>query len=307
MIKNNKKVIVIVGPTASGKSKLAWQLAKHFNGYLLSADSRQVYQGFDIGTGKDEGEWRRKGLKKQFFVDGVREELVDFISPKKDFTLESWLTLAKETIKQNEQTAFVIGGTGLYTTALVKGFALGGFDKKIKAKIAKIYETKGLKGIVAKLLVMDPDADKKLDIENPRRVMRALENCYLEEKTVTKSKKKLEYDFLQIGIAQPREVLYKKIDQRVELMFKAGLVDEVKTLLKKYPKDCAAMTGIGYRQVVEYLDGKITLEEAKEIVKRDSRHYAKRQLTWYRRYTDIHWVENYAEAEKLVRKFLPSQ
>ena len=301
-----KKVLVVVGPTASGKSKLALELAKEFQGFLISADSRQVYKGMDIASNKDCGEWHRVGLKKKLFVDGIREEMIDIVSPKQTYSLDNWLTTVKKIIDLDKELPVVVGGTGLYTTALTKGFDLSGnFDAKLRKKIDEELENEGLPALVKKLLTIDPEIDNKIDINNPRRVARALELCYLTGKTINTERQKAPYDFLTLGITQPREVLYKKIDQRVDQMVKQGLLEEVKALLKKgYDSTLPAMTGIGYRQMLGYLNGEMTLEEVIELIKRDSRRYAKRQLSWYRREPNIHWVNNVNEAKKIVKKWL---
>jgi len=303
-----KKVIVVVGPTASGKSTLAFNIAKDFGGFLISADSRQIFKDMDIGTNKDKGKWLRKGLKKTFYVDGIEECLVDFLKPSKYFSLDDWLNKTKDLIRTKRRLPVVVGGTGLYTTALVKNYELpSGYNKSLRKKIKKDLAEFGVQYLVKQLLKIDPDIDQKIDIENPRRVCRALELYSLKDDDSTEDLQleSTEFEFLQIGKTLSREELYFKINKRVDEMIDEGLIDEVKKLQKKgYKKDSPAITGIGYRQVIEYLEGNIDLKESIRLIKRDTRRYAKRQLTWYKRHSDIHWVENYPEAKKLIKTFL---
>jgi len=301
-----KKVIVVVGPTGSGKSGIAFQIAKKFDGFLISADSRQLYQGMDIGTNKDLGKWVKVNGKNIFKIDDIEEHLVDFIQPDQEFTLDDWLKACKKIINEKEQLPIVVGGTGLYTTALVEGYELkGGQDKELRQKFEQQLNEFGLPYLVNQLKKIDSNIEHKIDTKNSRRVIRALEICLKTKKPLKFNKQEGNFEFLQLGVRVDREKLYQKINKRVDQMIKQGLIEEVKVLLKKgYKKDLPAMSGIGYRQIVQYLDEEIDLTEAVRLIKRDTRRYAKRQMTWYKRDKSIKWVKDYQEAEKLVKKFI---
>lgn len=296
-----KKVIIIHGPTASGKSSLALKLAKNFNGFLISADSRQVYRQLDIGTNKDQGQW----VNGKYLLDNIEEYLIDIIEPNQDFSLADWLAKAKKLIKEKEKLAIVVGGTALYATALVQEYQLpGGGNDKLRKKLEKKLEKKGLNYLIKKIKKIDPNIETKIDIKNPRRVMRALEICLATGESFEPRKGESEFDILQLGIQVDREKLYQKINQRVDQMIKQGLVDEVKNLIEKYDKNLPAFTGIGYRQIIQHLDGKIDLAEAIRLIKQETRRYAKRQLTWYKKYPQIKWVKDFDQAKKIVEKFI---
>lgn len=298
MNENKKKVIVIVGATGSGKSSIALKLAKKFKGFLISADSRQLFKEMNIGTNKDRGRW----LKGKFIVDGVEEYLVDFLKPNEAFSVADWLGKTKDLINKNKKLAIVVGGTGLYTTALTEGFTLPGKkDNRLRDKFEKQLVKYGLKYLIKRLLKLDPQT--KVDLKNPRRVIRALEILLTKGKSSV-GKVKPEYDFLQIYVTKPREELYQKINKRVDQMIDEGLIDEVKKLLKKYPQNTPSFSGIGYRQIIRYLKGEYDLTEAVRLIKRDTRRYAKRQITWYKKYPSLKPVRNYEEALALVDKFL---
>lgn len=302
-----KKVIVVVGSTASGKSNLALQIAKQFGGYLISADSRMVYRGMDIGTNKDQGVWKRRGLKKVFLVDGVEEYLIDVVKPGKEFTVDDWLKMTKKIIKEKKnKLPVVVGGTGLYTTALTENYQFAtGYNKQLINKLNKEWQKFGLAYLVKKLLSIDPEIDQKIDINNPRRVIRALAILMTDPKGKAK-KGKSEFEFLILGVNLPREILYQKINQRVDQQIKQGLLKEAEKFYKKsLAPSSPALTGIGYRQFFPYFEKKATLDEVLEQLKRDTRHYAKRQMTWYRKYgKKVKWVKDFTQVEKIIKKFL---
>lgn len=296
-----KKVVIVVGPTASGKSDLALKLAKKFNGFLISADSRMIYRGMDIGTNKDEG--IRKG--KTLLVDGIPEYLMDVVAPNKEFTLADWLKKATVIIKKNRKLPIVVGGTGLYVSALVEGYRLpGGYNMSLRQKLEKIVREGKIGEIIKKIKKIDQDIEKKIDIANPRRVIRAAQIVFTTGKPLQPEKGESEFEVLQIGIKVDRQKLYEKINKRVDEQIKRGLVEEVRGLIKKHDKNCSALSGIGYRQIAQYLDREITLARAIELVKRDTRRYAKRQMTWFRRDKNIKWVTSYMQAKSLVNKFV---
>jgi len=302
-----RKVIIVLGPTGSGKSDLALKIAKEHDGFLIAADSRQVYKHMDIGTNKDKGEWKDKG----YYVDGIIEYAVDFIDPKQDFTVADWLEEVDRVINENpDKLPIIVGGTGLYISALTQGFKLAPeVSKKLRAKLNKKFEKKGLDYLVQKLIKLDPEAKDFIDLKNPRRVIRALEvikstkQKFSEYQKAAKSDK---YQFLQIGIEVDREELYEKINKRVDEMIEEGLIEEIKKLNENgYTCDLPIMKNtIGYQEVCEFVLGRAGLEEAKENLKQNTRHYAKRQISWFSRDKSIKWVKRHDEAKPLVKAFL---
>lgn len=302
------KVIVICGPTASGKTAWSLDLAEKYNGEIISADSRQIYKKMSIGTAKEPGEWRWNGLRRTYFVRGIPHHLLDFLDPGKIFTVAEFRDKAVKYIKlalQNNRLPIVIGGTGLYLDALVNNFHIP--KVVLNKKLRESLENKSLEELQVWLKKMDPDTFVKIDTKNKRRLVRALEVTLTTGESFSQQKKQGEplFDFLQIGIARPRELLYNNIEKRTEEQIEKGLLEEVKSLLKqKYAWNLPSMSGIGYRQFKDYFEGQISLEQAVEKLKKDTRQYAKRQLTWFRKNKNIQWVENLSEAEVIVDDFL---
>ena len=297
------KLIVILGPTASGKSGLAIKLAQKFNGYITSADSRQIYQEMDIGTNKEPGKWR-EGI---YYVSSVPHFLIDIVKPNQDFSLSQYQKEVFRITKRkplSDRVPFLVGGTGLYIQAIVDNLDIP--KTKPNQALRKKLESETTRELAAQLEQLDPAALLSIDVNNKRRLVRALEVCLTTNKAFSSQQKKRPpiFDVLQIGLDTPREQLYQKINQRVDQMIKQGLVDEVKKLSKKYSWDLPAMSGIGYKQIGMYLRGEISKYEAINLIKRDTRHYAKRQMTWFRRDGRIRWVGDYEEARKLVGGFL---
>lgn len=305
MDKKLPKIIVILGPTASGKTDLGLELAKKFNGEIISADSRQVYKKMDIGTAKSKGVLD----KEAYVVDGVPHYLMDIVDPDKDFSLSDYKALANDKIKDilsRKKLPIVVGGTGLYIQSLVENLDIPKIapDKELREKL----EQKPLAELVAMLEKLDPDTIKKIDLKNPRRVLRALEVCILSGKSFLQQQTKLDslYNSLQIGINVPTQELYQRINSRVDKQIDDGLVEETKKLASSYEWSLPSMSGIGYKQIGFYLRGEMLLSEAIELLKRDTRRYAKRQLTWFRRDKNIIWLNNYelVLAKKRVEEFL---
>lgn len=304
------KILVIVGPTACGKTALALRLAKKFNGEILSADSRQVYKKMRIGTDRPKGEWKEYEGKKRYLVEGVPHYFMDIVEPDQEFTLADFKKQAREIIEditERGKLPIVVGGTGLYVSGLVDNWDIPNApnNKEIRKKL----EEMSLAEMVELLKEKDPESAKVIDLKNPRRVIRALEvflstgHSFSEQRT----KSKPLYEVLQIGIKRDREEIYNRINKRVDLLIGQGLVDEVKSLAKDgYDWNLPSMSGLGYRQFKEYLEGKEKLEEAVEKLKKDTRHYAKRQLTWFKRDERIKWIESgdYKKAANLVRTHL---
>ncbi len=293
----NNKLIIILGPTASGKSDLAVKLAKKFKGEIISADSRQVYKEMDIGTAKV--------TKKEMF--GIPHYMINIVKPNKDFTLAQFqkksLKIIKDIQKRNK-LPFLAGGTGLYIQSIVDNLKIPETkpNKKLRNKLEKLTNQE----LINKLKKLDPKALKIIDLKNKRRLIRALEICLLTKKLFSKQRKKDKpiFNILQIGLKLDTKNLEQKISQRTEKMIKNGLIEENKKLLKKYGSKPYSMSGIGYKEIISYLNNKITLKQAEELIKIHTRQYAKRQMTWFKRDKRISWIKNYSEAEKFVKDFL---
>jgi tRNA dimethylallyltransferase len=293
-MKNLPKLIVILGATATGKTNLAIDLCKKFNGEIISADSRQVYKYMVIGTDTPFGTLDAEQKTKSYIVNGVHHHLMNCIEPDEDFSLADFKDMAIEIIEdifKRGKIPFLVGGTGLYISALVDNWSIPKVlpNKKLRSEL----ENKLLEELVELLKKQDPKSAEIIDLQNPRRVIRALEVSKQSGRSFVEQRKKEKplFDILQIGLVRPREEIYKRIDDRVEQMIKFGLIDEIKQLLAKgYNWELPSMSGLGYRQFKDYLAGKQNLEEAIEILKRDTRHYAKRQITWFKRDERIKWI-----------------
>lgn len=287
------KVIAIVGPTGSGKTSWAKILSQKFSGKIISADSRQIYQGMDIGTAKD----------KSFHQD-----LIDILTPDKPYSVADFQQTANQLINQYlsaKNLPMLVGGTGLYLEAVLYGYVLPDLKKnslELRQKLDKLSAEK----LFIKLKKIDSKAALKIDPKNKRRIIRALEVSILSKKpfSAQQKKKKTNFDTLIIGIKTDRETLYAKVDARIDQMVKEGLVEEVRNLLVKYRSDLPAFNTIGYKEIVDYLKGRQTLKEAIQKIKFNTHAYVRRQETWFRRDKNIKWVENIDEAEKLIQKFL---
>jgi len=297
-MKKNKKIIAIVGPTGSGKTEWAKRIAWKFQGKVISADSRQIYRGMDIGTAKD----------KSF-----KQELVDIVEPFEKFSVADYQQLANNLINQYltmKSLPIIAGGSGLYLYAVLYGYVIPGLkeqSEELRNKLEKLSENE----LYEKLKEVDPKAALKIDPKNKRRLIRALEVTMLSQKPFSTFQKKLKpkFDALIIGVKTDRETLYSKIDARIDQMIKEGLVEEVRGLIKKYSalrSDLPAFSTIGYKEIIDYLRGRVPLNEAIAKIKTNTHAYVRRQDTWFRKNKDIKWVSRYEEAEKLVGRFLKS-
>ena len=285
------KVIVICGPTASGKTALSIELAKKINGEIISADSMQIYKDMDIGTAKPDKEE----------MQGIKHYLLDCISPDVRYSVAEYkqdATKAIEEILQKGKTPIIVGGTGLYVDALIYGIEYNDIkiDEEYRMKLEKIAEEQGLQPLYEMALKIDEEAMKKISSNDKKRIMRVLEIYKATGKTKTQQeiesrKNGVKYDYKVFALNMDREVLYNRINLRVDIMIKNGLVEEVKNLKEKYNKFPTAMQGLGYKEVVEYLEGKITEEEMIEKIKMETRRYAKRQLTWFRKNKETIWLD----------------
>lgn len=282
------KVIVIVGPTASGKTSASIKLAKLIDGEIISADSMQIYQHMDIGTAKptlDE-------------MNGIKHYLISVISPEENFNVTLYKKEAENAMKDifaKGKIPIIVGGTGLYVSTLINGIEFSEVeeDKEYRAEMERLAEEKGNDYLHEMLAKVDKAAAENINANNVRRVIRALEIYRLTGKTKTQldeeSRKELAYDYMVYGIETPREELYERINVRVDKMLEDGLVQEVKTLNSKYKISKTALQGLGYKEVIEYLEGQISYDEMVSKIKQESRRYAKRQLTWFRREKQIKW------------------
>lgn len=286
------KVVVIVGPTASGKTALSIELAKRINGEIISSDSMQIYKDMDIGTAKVTNEE----------MQGIKHYLVDFVRPDCRYTVSDFKKDSENAIKEilsKGKIPIVVGGTGLYVNSLIYGIEYQDmkFDEEYRNELMKIAETEdGLKKIYEQAKNIDPEATDKISSNDKKRIIRILEIYKATGKTKTEQEiisrqNEVEYDFKVFGITMERSKLYERINLRVDIMLKQGLENEVKNLISKYSEFPTAMQGLGYKEIVEFFDGKISHEEMIEKIKQESRRYAKRQLTWFRKNKETIWLD----------------
>ncbi|UPA28906.1 tRNA (adenosine(37)-N6)-dimethylallyltransferase MiaA [Terrisporobacter glycolicus] len=293
-------LIILTGPTAVGKTALSIELAKDLNAEIISADSMQIYEYMDIGSAK---------VTKEE-MDGVTHHMIDEVKPDFPFSVSEFQERANKYIKEvanKGKNVLVTGGTGLYLNSLIYNmdFAKSNSNSKIREELEKELKVKGIDYMHDKLKSLDSEAACRIHKNNTKRVIRALEVC-LDGKKMQDFSNDLRYneEYLPIIIVlnRDREILYNRINKRVDIMMESGLIEEVKKLLSMgYDKNLISMQGIGYKEIIKYLEGEYTLDEAVEIIKRDSRRYAKRQITWFKRYKDSEWfdLEKYDNMELL--------
>lgn len=284
------RVIVIVGPTASGKTSASIKLAEKINGEIISADSMQIYKEMNIGTAKPTLEE----------MNGIKHYMFDVVAPDETFNVTKYVEKAIECVKEivsKGKIPIIVGGTGLYVSTLINGieFCEVNEEPNYRKEMTELAEEKGNHYLHEMLEKIDPEAAKNIDANNVRRVIRALEIYKVTGKTKTlldkESRKEVPFDYKLYGIETNREVLYDRINKRVDKMLEDGLIDEVKELLEKYTFSSTAIQGLGYKEVKEYLDGKLSYDEMAEKLKMETRRYAKRQLTWFRREKAIMWCK----------------
>ncbi|MDO8509521.1 MAG: tRNA (adenosine(37)-N6)-dimethylallyltransferase MiaA [bacterium] len=304
------KIIAVLGPTASGKTDLGIFLAKKFNGEIVNFDSRQVYKKMKIGTAKPVGKWETGNFGECYMVDSVPHHMMDIVNPDKEYSVAEFKATAVKIINnilKRKKLPILVGGTGLYFWAVIDNLDIP--SVKQNSTLRQSLEIKPLAELVTMLEKFDPESAVKIDLKNPRRVLRALE-VFLstgESFVAQTSKSNPLYDVLQMGIAWPRTELHDRINQRAENQMKDGLVEEVKMLVaEKYDWNLPSMSSIGYKQIGEYLQGRISLVEAIELLKIATRQYAKKQMTWFKRDQRIIWLSgrDQAVAEKKVIEFL---
>lgn len=291
-------LIIVLGPTASGKTKMAIKLAKFFNGEIISADSRQIYREMNIGTDKI----------SPLEMEDIPHYLINIINPDEEFTVAQYKKLAIQKIKEiqkRDKTPFLVGGTGLYIQSVIDNLSIPSVvpDLKLRHQL----EEKSLSELQEMLKKLDFESFQKIDLNNPRRLIRALEVCLKTGQPFSQQTKKGKplFDFVEIGISLSMDQLEQKINHRVDWMIKNDLIEEVKNLLSKYPADLPAFSGIGYQEIIQYLQKKISLNEAIQQIKIHTRQYAKRQMTWFKKDKRIHWVKNLEEAKKIVMTGFP--
>ncbi|MBP6532998.1 MAG: tRNA (adenosine(37)-N6)-dimethylallyltransferase MiaA [Bacteroidia bacterium] len=296
-----KKVIVIGGPTASGKTGLAIELAKRYNTETINADSRQFYKYMNIGTAKPTPEEQSQ----------AKHHFIDFLEPDEEYNagrFEIDALKAISEIHEKNEYAIVVGGSGLYLRTLCEGMdALPETDPELREKYNQLYKDQGLETIQKLLFEKDPDYYLIVDIKNPHRIIRALEVIEQTGTTYSSLRKKVKaerpFKIIKIAIDISRDELYERINDRVNKMISAGLVDEVKNLVKY--RDCNALKTVGYIDIFSYLDGTISIEEAIELIKKNSRNYAKRQMTWFNKDEEFHWFS--AEEFDGIPEYIESQ
>ena len=297
-------VYVIGGPTASGKSKLAVELAKKVNGEIISADSMQIYKEMNIGTAK---------VNKEE-MQGVQHYLVDFVSPDERYSVSNFKKDAEKAIEEileKGKTPIVVGGTGLYIDSLIYGieFQNEEVDLEYREKLNKIADEKGLESLYKKAQEIDPEAMKKISINDRKRIIRVLEIYHKTGKTKTEQelqsrKNEVKYEYKVFAITMDREKLYERIEKRIDFMIEQGLIEEVKQILEKYHTFPTAMQGLGYKEVIEYINGHITKEEMIEKIKGETRKYAKRQLTWFRKNKQTIWLNGLDDIQNNLKIIL---
>ena len=285
-------LVVLTGPTAVGKTELSISLAKQINGEIISADSMQVYTKMDIGTAK---------IKKEE-MDGVKHYLIDVLDPSEDFNVVRFQTMAKQAMEEiyaKGKIPIVVGGTGFYIQALLNNinFDDNDADTSYREELEALVKEKGAEYLHNMLREVDEKSAEAIHMNNSKRVIRALEFYHqtgkrMSEHNEEESKKESAYNSAYFVLNCDREVLYNRINKRIDLMVKEGLLEEVQALKEEgYSRDLVSMQGLGYKEILAYLEGEISLDEAIYILKRDTRHFAKRQLTWFRREKEVIMVD----------------
>lgn len=292
------------GQQLLGKSKLAIELAKQINGEIISADSMQIYKDMNIGTAKVNPEE----------MDGVIHHMIDFLSPEERYNVSEFKKTAEqyiEEILEKEKTPIVVGGTGLYIDSLIYGieFQEEEFDEEYRKQLNTVAENEGLERLYEEAVKIDPIAMQKISKNDKKRIIRVLEIFNKTGKTKTEQeiesrKNGVKYNYHVFTIDMERKILYERINERVDIMIEQGLVQEVKEILNKYKEFPTAMQGLGYKEVVEYLNGEISKEEMIDKIKKETRHYAKRQLTWFRKNKEAILLNGQADIQSNINIIL---
>lgn len=305
-----KPLVILTGPTAVGKTALSIQLAKDIGGEIISADSMQVYKGMDIGSAKIKTEE----------MQGVPHFLIDELQPDEEFHVVRFQQLAKKYLKQiweRGHIPVIVGGTGFYIQALLYDidFTENECDAVYRHELEQLAKEKGADYLHRKLADVDPKSAEDIHANNVKRVIRALEFYHetgqkISEHNEQERQKSSPYNFAYFVLNDDRSKLYQRIDQRIDIMLKDGLVEEVKALKEKgYTRDMVSMQGLGYKEILDYLDGEISMDEAVYRIKRDTRHFAKRQITWFKRERDVIWLskESFGYQDDRILQFIEEQ
>ena len=306
-VKTKPNIVIIVGPTAVGKTDISIATAKALNGEIISADSAQVYKYMDIGTAKISTEEMQL----------IKHHMIDEVTPDQSFSVANFRDRADKYINEittKGKLPIIVGGTGLYINALLNNldFTKSVGDEDFRERMQEIADNKGNEYLYEMLKDVDIESYQRLHANDVRRVIRALEVYEFTGKTITyfqEESKKIppRYNCAYIGLTMDRQKIYERIEQRVDTMIEKGLIEEVKMLLNMgYSRDLVSMQALGYKEIIRYLEGEISLEETLFILKRDSRHYAKRQLTWFRRDERIKWfnIDEYQDRDTLVKNII---
>lgn len=298
------KVIVICGPTASGKTSLSIELAKQIDGEIVSCDSMQIYKDMTIGTAKP--------TKEE--MQGIKHYLIDCVSPEVRYSVADYKKDSINAIKEiilKGKVPIIVGGTGLYLESLIYGIEYNEIetDLEYRKALEDIEKNEGLEKLYEMAKQIDEQAIEKISHNDKKRIFRVLEIYHSTGKTKTEleiesRKNGPDYNYILFGINMDREKLYDRINRRVDIMIKQGLIEEVKKLLNKYNEFPTAMQGLGYKEVVAYLEGKMTKEDMIEKIKMETRRYAKRQITWFKKYKDIKWINGLEDINNNIRIIL---
>ncbi len=299
------KVIVIVGPTASGKTSLSIELAKKINGEIVSCDSMQIYKDMDIGSAKP--------TKEE--MQGIKHYVLDEVEPTKRFSVAEYKIKAEEAIEEilkKKKVPIVVGGTGLYANSLIYGIEYDDIklDEEYRNKLMdEASSEEGLKKLYEEAKKIDERAIEKISPNDKKRIIRILEIYHATGKNKTEQEKnsrknEVKYDYKIFGINIERPILYERINKRVDIMVEQGLIEEVKALVKKYPEFPTAMQAIGYKEIVQYLNNELTKEEAIEKIKQETRRYAKRQITWFKRIENLKWIDGLENTQNNINIIL---
>lgn len=285
------RLLVLVGPTAVGKTKLSLTIAEQYNAEIISGDSMQVYRGMDIGTAKATPEERSR----------IKHHMIDIHDPDEPFSAAEFQERCAELIQgihERGKLPFIVGGTGLYIESVCYNFQFNeaGSDDAFRREQRAFAESQGAEALHERLRQVDPESAERLHPNDQRRIIRALEIFHVSGERLSdllkRQKKQSPYELCIIGLTMDRALLYKRIEERIDAMMQQGLVEEVRGLLAQgCSPSSVAMQGLGYKQIAGYLEGHYSLEEAVALLKRDTRHFAKRQLSWFRHMKDIEWVD----------------
>ena len=287
---SKQKLLVIIGPTAVGKTNLSIEMAKRYNGEIISGDSMQIYRGMDIGTAK---------ITKDE-MQGIPHHLIDIKEPEENFSVAEFQLLVRAKINEiakRGKLPIIVGGTGLYIQSVIYDYQFSDVpgDEAFRLELEERAKQIGNEALYKELQAVDPESAAQIHPNNVRRVIRALEIFHLTGKTMQDFQRKqqpdLMYETALVGLSMEREKLYERINRRVDIMVEQGLLEEVKSLYNQGLRNCQSIQAIGYKEIYDYLDGSVTWEEAVEQLKQNSRRYAKRQLTWFRNKMDVEWFD----------------